>query len=199
MPPKFNAQKVLKEIAADANATAASRIRAARTLIQETEKLKKPAATQPDDGPLLRQALALVAARYAAPGTMPVQSEYRGCPLHRFQSAERIAHIVHPDIDRALNERDPAALFEMVADPTVAPEARLAAASVVTAICLPQVGAHRRPPVDLDLVEAAIAGVTSLGWADPSRYASLLCPLGGAPRPPEQAAALEGAQGAAEG
>jgi hypothetical protein len=190
--PRFNPKKLLREIAGDATATAASRLRAARTLIAETEKSKRP-PERPNSDPLLRHALALVAERYAAPDAMPVQSEHRGVPLHCFQDTERIERIVRPHIDRALDERDPVSLFQMAADPTIAPEARLAAASLVTAICSPQVGAHRRSAVDLDLVEAAVAGIASLGWADPSRYVSLLCAPGGAPRPPEQAAAIEAA------
>src|SRR5262249_61546510 len=63
----------------------------------------------------------------------------------------------------------------LAADPRNPPEARLFAASKVE--CEYELAAEERrnrPIIDLERVRATVAGLDSLVWRDPDRYASLL-------------------------
>ena len=112
--------------------------------------------------------------------------------LHDFQSRGRIERVVCPEIDRVLDEltrrRE---LSTFAADCRNAPEARLLAAARARERTK-AAGPRQSVGVSQTALDACVAGVGSLRWADRTAYASLTdCPLAAAaPRPPEHAAQL---------
>lgn len=127
---------------------------------------------------------------------IPTIGEYRGVPIHDFQSAERVETVVRPAIDHVLTLSDIGALFDYAANNHNPPEARLFAAAKARA-CHDIASSSRtlRPDVDLKLLDAHVAGLDSLDWTSPDLYGSDCDPRPGAePRPPEFRVALERAQ-----
>jgi hypothetical protein len=131
---------------------------------------------------------------------MPIVETYRGVGIHDFQDAERIELVVKPAIDEVFTMSDPRSLFAYARDQRNPPEARLFAGDKIHAGHDINSARHvNRERVDLELVDAATAGLTSLGWADHEGYGSMIDVRspgeeGHAPRPPEQRARLEAAK-----
>ena len=108
---------------------------------------------------------------------IPIVETYRGVGIHDAQPAERINAIVKPAIDHAMALTDLDALADFAGDITRAPEARLLAAAKCDAIFRIAVEERReRPPIDLDKVRAAVAGLNSIQWRSPWAYCSILSP-----------------------
>lgn len=135
--------------------------------------------------------------------TMPKVGRYRGIELHDFQSRDRIEKVVCPEIDLVLATDDPKRLAVIAADVSKSPEARLAAGRRIIAMATDASGKHRSVPgVDVALVQAHVAGLDHLTWADTNRYGTILCsdpPLahGGqraSPRPRDYGEALRRAK-----
>lgn len=137
------------------------------------------------------------------PDTIPQQAEYRGRPIHSFQSEERIRATVCPEIDRVLDRlSDPGDLLTFASDASKSPEARLASADKLLKPAEIAVAGRQKSPIDAAKVKATVAGLNSLRWADGASYNSLLIPYAPdapapAPRPDEYRIALEAAQEAA--
>ena len=132
---------------------------------------------------------------------IPSLETHRGVEIHDFQSAERIETVVKPAIDRVYEISTPGELFAYAANSAHPPEARLFATDKYHAGYELKSEAHTRRSGDLELIDAHVAGLDSLGWASPTHYGTLLEPppappgrSGAALRPPEQAARLEAAQ-----
>jgi hypothetical protein len=135
---------------------------------------------------------------------IPTIEDYRGVGIHDFQTSERIASVVKPAIDYLYTVSNPDVLFDYAGQITNPPEARLFAADLYTARNEQKMTDHEGRLGRLVELAAAIAGVASLGWADPAGYCSLLdTPLrprgqpGIEPRPAEQRDRLIAAQRAA--
>jgi hypothetical protein len=105
---------------------------------------------------------------------MPTIGVYRDTDLHDFQSAERIDRVVKPEIDRVMETTNPAALLEMAGDCSLAPEARLTAATRYEAayeLAADDHG-HTRAGFQLELVRARVAGLDTLMWTSLTCYGS---------------------------
>jgi hypothetical protein len=135
---------------------------------------------------------------------MTTSGQYRGNDIHAFQSEQRIAEIVRPEIDKVLATTDPEELLEMAGDSSLAPEARLTAEARYRAayeLVVDDHG-HTRSAFKLEQAAARTAGLDSMRWVDPSHYGSLLdTPRapgdprpGPAPRPADQCERLCAAQ-----
>jgi hypothetical protein len=107
---------------------------------------------------------------------IPVVEIYRGIGLHDQQSPERLIE-VRRTIDAVYDQHDLNQLLEIAGDPTWPPEARLFAAAKLEATH--QIAADERkvrPLIDLELVQACVAGLGSKNWRHPTYYASVLDP-----------------------
>jgi hypothetical protein len=108
---------------------------------------------------------------------IPIVENYKGIGIHDSQPADRIASAVKPAIDRVLAMSDLDSLAEFAGDVTQPPEARLFAAAKLEAVFQFAVDERReRPPIDLDKVRAAVAGLNSIKWRSPWAYCSILSP-----------------------
>jgi len=113
---------------------------------------------------------------------IPTIATHRGIGIHDHQSPARI-EIVKRAIDRVALMSDILELADFAADRRQPPEARLFAASKIeVAYEVATEERRNRPIIDLDRVRATVAGLDSLEWRDPDRYASLLDGPGGVPR-----------------
>jgi hypothetical protein len=113
---------------------------------------------------------------------IPIIATHRGVGIHDHQSPARIK-LVKVAIDRVARMSDILELADFAADRREPPEARLFAASKVE--CEYELAAEERrnrPIIDLDRVRATVAGLDSVEWRDPDRYASLLDGPGGVER-----------------
>lgn len=127
---------------------------------------------------------------------MPIVEVYCGVGVHDFQPRDRIERIVKPALDRVIATGDAEVLWRIVLDPISPPEARVFAASKIRAINEAQATAHARRLGGERMLDALLAGLDSLFWMDPMRFASLLDASELAPlRPAEQARQLAAAQG----
>jgi hypothetical protein len=128
----------------------------------------------------------------------PSVAWYRGVPIHAFQPRERIEKIVVPEIDRALALEGPAELARFALDSQNCPEARLTAEKRLLDLAGDANTNHRSiGKVDLAYVQACLAGLGVLDWADPARYDTLMNRDSSAPlRSPELAAELRAAKAA---
>jgi hypothetical protein len=114
---------------------------------------------------------------------MPTVGAHRGVAIHGFQPVERIEVVVRPEIDRVYAMSAPVDLAKFAADASNCPEARLFAAARVEACWqLAAEGRAIRPPVDLEKLRAATAGLDDLHWCDPRRYGALFDFRGSVPR-----------------
>lgn len=105
---------------------------------------------------------------------IPIMATHRGVGIHDHQSPARI-RVVKVAIDRVAKMSDILELVDFAGDSRQPPEARIFAATKVEVEY--QVAAEERrnrPIVDLDRVRASVAGLDSIEWRDPRRYASLL-------------------------
>lgn len=106
---------------------------------------------------------------------IPTPTSHRGVGIHDFQTPERIEVTVKPAIDYVCKLSNPAALVAYAGDCSHPPEARLLAAGKIEALWeMSAEGRTTRPVVDLVRLRAAVAGLDSLTWIDPDRYASLM-------------------------
>lgn len=135
---------------------------------------------------------------------IPKIETYRGVGIHDFQDRERIEEVVKPEIDRVFATSDPQALFEIAGDVAQPPEARQFSRDKYVAAHQIRASAHIERLGRLELLDAMVAGLDSLGWASPWVYGSLLDRAlgpgergGAAPRPAHQRVRLERAQAAA--
>ena len=107
---------------------------------------------------------------------IPIVETYRGVDLHNEQSPKRLA-VVRDGIDRVFAEHAFPRLFEIAGDPAWPPEARLlAAAKLQAAHELAVQDREKRPAIDLERVQASIAGLDSVSWRSNQFYGSLLDP-----------------------
>jgi hypothetical protein len=107
---------------------------------------------------------------------MPSIEVYKGVRIHDFQTAERIAVVVKPEVDTVMTMDSPHDLFDWSASVEHSPESR-ALATAKLEVLWQLAAEHRaiRPAdIDLEMVRAVSAGVDSLGWADPGFYCSML-------------------------
>lgn len=96
---------------------------------------------------------------------IPTLETYRGVGIHAFQSAEQIATIVRPAIDRVHGLTDAASLTAYVEDPSRPPEGRLFAAAHVEALWrFAAENRELRPKIKLMILAAHTAGLNSLRW-----------------------------------
>jgi len=113
---------------------------------------------------------------------IPTIGTHRGIGLHDHQTPARIK-VVKAAIDRVARMSDVLELADFAADARQPPEARMFAASKVAGEYeLAAEERRNRPIIDLDRVHATVAGLDSLEWRDPDRYASLLDGPGGVER-----------------
>jgi hypothetical protein len=78
---------------------------------------------------------------------IPTVGTHKGVGIHDFQSAERIASVVKPEISYVAGEADPAALYSFACDFTRCPEARFFARRKIEAAV--ELGQANRSDVDL--------------------------------------------------
>jgi hypothetical protein len=110
----------------------------------------------------------------ADPERIPTIASHRGIGIHDHQPPARI-RVVKAAIDRVARMKNVLELADFAADPQQPPEARLFAANKVEVEYeLAAEERRNRPIVDLEKVRATVAGLDSLVWRDPDRYASLL-------------------------
>ncbi|WP_409188596.1 hypothetical protein [Bradyrhizobium sp. RDM4] len=105
--------------------------------------------------------------------TIPIVCTYRGVGLHDQQSPARL-DVVRAAIDDVFDQGDIARLFDIAGDASWPPEARLLAAAKLAAMVEIAVDERAvRPPIDLTLVQAIVAGLDSVKWRHPQYFASL--------------------------
>lgn len=118
---------------------------------------------------------------------IPFVEVYKGVGIHDQQPRGRIGNVVKPEIDRVLQMSHHKTLADHAADQANAPESRLLAAAMVGAIYTIAVEERReRPPIDVDLVKATVAGLQTRKWRSRNFYCSLLDT-----RPPGQCRAVK--------
>src|SRR5262245_9559321 len=116
---------------------------------------------------------------------MPVATTYKGVGIHAGQPAKRVAQVKR-EIDKIGKISDLIKLFEIAGDCAWAPEARLfAGARCIAGLELATERREPKPDIDREDVEACMAGLASIGWADPFQYCCMLDAR------PEQAAKRE--------
>jgi hypothetical protein len=110
----------------------------------------------------------------AAVDSMPIATTYKGVGIHAGQPAKRVA-LVRREIDKIGKISDLEELFAIAGDCAFSPEARLfAGARCIAGLELLTERREARPDIDREDVEAHIAGLDSIRWADPERHCSLL-------------------------
>ncbi|UFX41712.1 hypothetical protein HAP47_0020590 [Bradyrhizobium sp. 41S5] len=108
--------------------------------------------------------------------TIPVVATYRGVGLHDQQSPKRL-DVVRAAIDDVFEQTNIDRLFQVARDACWPPEARLLAAAKLEAMVDIAVDERAtRPPIDLELVHAIVAGLDSAKWRHPRYFASLFDP-----------------------
>ena len=114
---------------------------------------------------------------------IPVAGQYRDVPLHAGQSPRRL-RAVKADIDAAFALATVEDLLALAGDVMRAPEARLLAGAKLEAMHAAASSARDAAPVDLALVTALVAMVSSRNWRSPTHYGSDL-DRHGVPRDPD--------------
>jgi len=105
---------------------------------------------------------------------MPIATTYKGVVIFAGQPAKRIA-LVKREIAKIGKVSDLEQLYELAGDCSWSPEARLlAGAKCIAGLRRATELRQQRPDIDIEDVEARTAGLTSLTWANPDRYCSLL-------------------------
>jgi hypothetical protein len=103
---------------------------------------------------------------------MPIATTHKGVGIHAGQPAKRV-RLVKQEIDRVNKISDLMRLFEIAGDCSWSPEARLfAGARCVAGLQILTERREARPDIDREDIEARVAGLASIGWADPLRYCS---------------------------
>jgi len=106
--------------------------------------------------------------------SLPIASTYKGVGIHAGQPAKRVA-FVKREIDKVAKISDLKRLFEICGDCSWSPEARLfAGARCLAGLELATERREARPDIAREDVESRTAGLSSVQWADPWRYCSLL-------------------------
>jgi len=104
---------------------------------------------------------------------MPTSGSYKGVAIFAGQPAKRVRRIKE-EIDKITKISDLTRLFEIAGDCSWAPESRIyAGARVIAGLELATERREAKPDIDREDIEARIAGLDSIGWADPFRYCSL--------------------------
>lgn len=107
---------------------------------------------------------------------MPTAATYKGVAIFAGQPAKRVV-VVKREIDRVGKISDLARLFEISGDCSWSPESRLlAGARCIAGLQLATERRQGRPDIDKEDVEARTAGLSSLTWAHPDRYCTVLDP-----------------------
>lgn len=197
---RFNQSEILRELALDDSATAASRLRAIRLIRQSQPKRRRKPDEEVD--PAVARGIATVADWLRRPGSVPTAELHRGVPVFACQTEARIRDVVRPGIDRVLDQpATPLQLVAIAADPSQCPEARLLASAIWMARDQIRLEAHDARFSGLAGLQASCAGLDTLSWQDPTVHASLLdtwpADRPPAPRPPELARRLAALQAAA--
>jgi hypothetical protein len=105
---------------------------------------------------------------------VPVVLTYKGVAIFAGQPAKRVA-LVKREIDRVSKISDLPRLFEVAGDVAWSPEARLfAGARCIAGLELATERREARPDIRREDIEAHMAGLATVRWADPLRHCSLL-------------------------
>jgi hypothetical protein len=105
---------------------------------------------------------------------IPTVGTHRGVGLEDQQPDARLA-LVRAEIDRVLGMADASELAGWAADPWHSPESRLLACAMCESMwAVAAETRNNRPPIDMELLHASVAGLGSRRWRDPDRYGSLL-------------------------
>jgi hypothetical protein len=169
--PSFDRKRMLTEIAADPTASHAARLRAIKLIGTERPPGRPKAPPKPDT--TLERAIALMAEWHGASDSMPAQGTHRSIPIHCYQSADRIRRVVLPQLDRILDgPAAPVLLAEVCVDLQMAPEVRLLSCARLSAMVELRIAMHEAK--GWSNCCAAVAGLSSMLWADVRRYGSLL-------------------------
>ena len=105
---------------------------------------------------------------------------YRGVGIHDCQPRQRIETRVKPEIDFIYDLDDVAILMDYAGNCGNPPEARMLAGAKLMAMWhIAGIERRVRPNVDLDRVQAVIAGLDSEAWRSPTHYGTLMCHGGG--------------------
>jgi hypothetical protein len=105
---------------------------------------------------------------------MPIATIYKGVAIFAGQPTKRIA-VVKREVDRVAAVADLVQLFEIAGDCSWSPEARIyAGARCIAGLERSTERREARPDINREDVEARTAGLSSLSWADPFRYCSLI-------------------------
>src|SRR5262249_60804368 len=108
------------------------------------------------------------------PAGVPLCGSHKGVVIHAGASAKRV-RLVRAEIDAIARTSDLVRLFEIAADCSWSPEARLfAGARCIAGLELATERREAKPNIGREDVNARIAGLDSVGWRDPLRYCSLL-------------------------
>jgi hypothetical protein len=109
-------------------------------------------------------------------GPIPRIEHYKGIGIMDCQPRERIETIVKREIDEVLAEGGIERLARIAGDATWSPEARLLSAAKCEALWQLCAEERRSRPVgvELDVVQASVAGLDCIGWRSPWAYGSLL-------------------------
>jgi hypothetical protein len=103
---------------------------------------------------------------------MPIGTTHRGVAIFAGQPAKRVA-VVKAEIDKVNKISDLKRLYEIAGDPSWSPEARLfSGARCIAGLELRTERREARPDIDREDVEARIAGLASIRWANPLYYCS---------------------------
>jgi hypothetical protein len=104
---------------------------------------------------------------------MPIATTHKGVGVHAGQPAKRV-RLVKQEIDRVNRISDLMRLFEIAGDCAWSPEARLyAGARCIAGLQRATERREAKPDIDPERVEACVAGLDSIRWADPFQYCSL--------------------------
>ena len=115
---------------------------------------------------------------------IPIVETYRGVGIHDRQPRARIENVVKVEVDRVHSMGDADDLAAFAEDVRNCPEAQLFTAAKIEALWqLAAEGRRVRPTgVDIERVQATVAGLDSQTWRSPTHYCSILDPDGAVPR-----------------
>jgi hypothetical protein len=103
---------------------------------------------------------------------IPTVGAHRGVPLEDQQSDARLA-LVRREIDHVLGLTDAIELFDWASDARHSPESRQLAGAMAESLWTVAAETRaNRPPIDLDRLRAATAGLGSRRWRSPTHFCS---------------------------